>query len=529
MGHAPAIRLALDRPLSGAACVASWVIATALFFGMIALLGGPSEVDASQSLYDTWAIAHGDVACAYAPHAPTTQSFFPEYAVIAHTAPFWPLVSGGISAATRIGHEVPFPSREALGADCGNTYTASYAWAQDVRSLLPTTGIGYASWFALLAGVVAVLRAMRRGRCGWEALGVILVGLSPVAWMPILEDYHPEDLLAVGLILGAVACFRRRQWAWAGVLLGLAVTSQQFALLALVPLAVVAPGPGRRNMVVSSALAWGAVTLPLIGVTSGRALASVVIGTGNSFTFGGTILWETGMRSDALTFCSRVLPVLLSVVLAVWVHRRLGLRALGSLPLLSLVATCLSLRVVFEEGLFGYKFMALGVMLVLLDVVRGRISAPLIVWLTLLTVAFNPVPVQLAANARPWGYDAALGLDLFVVAIGLALIVWDACQRRVRWYLVGGVVLVIAAIWHLQPLLTTQRAPLPLWLWQIVLVSSGVVMAAAPLVSELRKADVAVPLTAPPAARFVPKSWRPAGLPTPLLREDASAGLVPSP
>ena len=476
----------LDRPLSAVSCVTAWVIATALFFGMIALLGGPNESDASETVYTTWAIAHGDLACAYAPHATTTLSFFPEYQVGALSPPLWPLLSGGIAAVTRIGHEVPFPVPSALGTNCRNAYTTMYAWAGSVRALLPTTGIGYASWFVLLAGAVAALRAFGRGRRGWEAMGVILIGLSPVVWMPVLDYYHPEDILALGLILGGMACFRREKWVWAGVLLGLAVTSQQFAILALVPLVAVAPGFGRWKLAASSVVAWGAVTLPMVAVTSGRALGPAVFGTGVAGTFGGTVLWESGMRGAVLTFAARVLPVLIALTFALWIRRQLGTQALGALPLVSLIATSMSLRLAFEEGLFGYKFLALAVMLVLLAVVRGRISVPLIAWLALVTVAFNPVPVGSMVNARSWSHGAALAVVALCMVAGLAVIGWDATRHRVRWYLVGGFVLLLWAFWHLQPITPLGHAPLPLWLLQMVLVSSGIAAAVAPLASLLQ-------------------------------------------
>jgi len=480
-------RRVLDRPLPGVVCLASWVVATGLFLGIVALLGGPSEIDASESAYATWAIAHGDVACAYAPNAAVTQGFLPEYWVGAHTAPLWPLVSGGLAAAARIGHEVPFPTAQALGGHCTNAYSAMYAWTQGARSMLPTTGVGYVGWFALLAGVIAVLRATGRGRCGWEAVGVIVAGLSPVVWMPLLDAYHPEDLLAMGLVLGGVACFRRGRWGWAGILLGLAVTSQQFALLALVPLVVVAPAVGRRRLAVASALSWAAVALPMVGVTSGRALGPVVFGTGDAGTFGGTVLWETGLQGGALTFCSRIVPVILALVLAWWVRRRLGPRALDPVPLLSLLATCLSLRLVFEKGLFGYKFMALAVMLILLAVARRRISAPLVAWLVLVGMAFNPVPAGLAVNARSWGNGAAGAFDWSCVAVILALVVWDATRRRWRPSLVGALALAVCAFWHLRPAAGLEHPALPLWFWQVALVGGGVVMASAPLRVLLRR------------------------------------------
>ena len=48
-------------------CVISWLGASVLFYGLIGLIGGPVEGDSSESVYSTWSIAHGDLACAY-PH-----------------------------------------------------------------------------------------------------------------------------------------------------------------------------------------------------------------------------------------------------------------------------------------------------------------------------------------------------------------------------------------------------------------------------------------------------------------------------
>ena len=130
-----------------------------------------------------------------------------------------------------------------------------YQWARDSYALFATLGLGYAGWFVLLAGVIAVIRASGRGRTGWEALGVLLVALVPAGWATLLNYYHPQDLVAMGLLLAAVACVERRHWVWAGVLLGLAVTSQQFVLLVLAPLVVVAPGRDRWRLLISSGAA----------------------------------------------------------------------------------------------------------------------------------------------------------------------------------------------------------------------------------------------------------------------------------
>jgi hypothetical protein len=111
--------------------------------------------------------------------------------------------------------------------------------------------------------------------------------------------------------------------------------------------------------------------------------------------------------------------------------RRLGLAVLEPVPLLSLVATSPSFRLVFEQNLFGYYFMALAVSLVLLEAVRGHVRGQMVAWIALLILAFDPVP---------WGNDPI-------------------------------------------------PKDVPLWLVQIVLVSIGGVLASTPLISLTRNSE----------------------------------------
>jgi hypothetical protein len=486
----PEWRRWLDKPQSNLVCLTAWLLATAVFIGMVALFGGPSQIDAAESFYATWAIGHGSFACAYPPAYSHLSQFFLFYIPNASVPPLWPLVSGGAAALTGIGHTAPFPSAHALGANCGNAYPEIYRWAHNSVAIFPTIGLGYLSWVVLLAGVVSLLRAAGRGRSGWEVVGVLLVAGVPVVWEPLLRFYHPQDLVALGLCLIGAACALRRRWVAVGILLGLAVATQQFALLVLAPLFVIAPGRARWKMLGTSAAVVFALSIPFVAASSGRALHSVFFGTGDSITFGGTLLWESGLRGGALVFCSRVLPILVAMALAWWATRRLGTSILEPVPLVSLLATTLSLRVVFEEGLYGYKFMALTVMLILLAVVRGRIRGELIAWLALTTLLFNPIPEGLDINARLWGVHAAAVLPLACIAMVLALVVYDAVRHRMRWYLVAWLVVAICAtvqwpVWSLDSI----RAQIPLWLIQLVLVPTGVIMAVSPLLGSRRKAE----------------------------------------
>jgi hypothetical protein len=413
--HSPVRDSWFDRPLSQRWCVVGWLSAAAVFFGLIQLLGGVSQNDAFESVFSTWAIAHGHLSCAYPPGSADGFPFL---------APLYPLLSGGLAAVTRIGHSVPFPSQGDLGSHCSSAVAVMSRWSAQTNALSPTVHLGYLSWLVLMAGLIAFLRASGRGRCGWEPTTLILVACVPPVFMCIQRFFHPEDLLAMGLILGGLACVRRGWWVWAGVLLGLAVTSQPFALLVLAPLMVVAPVNRRVRFTGSAIGAAAIVVVPLIVMTAGRVIKAIT-GPGYQAVTEKTVLADTHLHGPLLFVPSRIVPIILAAALAWWALRRLGPRVLEPVSLVSLIATSLSFRLIFEVNLYGYYFMAVALLLVVLDVLYGRIGVRLVAWLALVTLVFDPLP---------WGND---------------------------------------------PL----THALPLWLWQTLLVPIAVAMAARPLIT----------------------------------------------
>lgn len=483
----------LDRPLPARQCVLGWVVATMVFFGMVVLLGGPTTSDAQESMYSTWAVQHGDFSCAYPPALSHHVKIYPNYAPGPYVAPLWPLISGGLAAATGLGKALSFPTRAELGPGCSHAYAAMYHWAHPTRVLFSTIGFGYISWFAVLAGAVAVLRAAGRGRTGWEVAGVVLIALLPPGWDALVNEYHPQDLLALGLLLGAVACALRRSWLWSGILIGLAVSSQQFALLALAPLFVVAPGRARWRVALGAAAAWLVVALPFVA-TSRRAFNAVTLGTGNFPSFGGTWVRFLHLHGTPLVLVSRVLPIVAAIALAWWLLAKLGAQVLEPVPLLSLITVCLSMRLVFEQNMFGYYLMAMAALLILLEVIDGRLRGELLAWVAMILLAYNAIPFGLSYNAVGWGERAWVLLPEIAMAIVLALIIWDAVHRRVRAYLVAWLVVAVCAFGRWPPWTQTlprwSNAFRPLfhhWTWQIILLPTGIALAAWPLLPYLRR------------------------------------------
>lgn len=181
----------LDRPLSGWSCTLGWCVATSIFVGIVVVLGGPALNDTFESVYSTWAISHGQLACAF----PADFRDIP---------PVYPLLSGGLSALNHVGNNVPFPPRAALGPHCDRSFLVINTWSLRSGAIDSTIKIAYVGWLALLAGVVYFLRSVGRGRRGWEPATVVLIACIPPVWMCIAATFHPQDLIATGLALAAL-------------------------------------------------------------------------------------------------------------------------------------------------------------------------------------------------------------------------------------------------------------------------------------------------------------------------------------
>ena len=416
----------LSRPSSSRSCVVGWILASVIFVVATQLWGGPTYGDANVSVFAAWALAHGHLACAY-PAAGVTG--------YAPTAPVYPLLTGALTAILRVGHTVAFPSSEVLGPHCQHAVLAMTSWALHSHAWTTTLRLGYLSWIVLLAGSVTLLRSFDLGRSVREIVLVMLLALTPSVSMCLWQYFHPQDLLAMGLILAALAAARRQYWSMSGVLFAVALLSQQFSLLLFIPLCLIAPRE-RRARFLGAALATGLfVVVPLTLATSGRSVASSLLGTGfTSWTQ--SLLVETGLRSAPLFTLSRVLPIVMALVVAWWLSNRLAEKILEPVPLLCLLALSLSGRLIFEINLWGYYFMAVSVALILLDLVSGHLRLTLLAWLSLVSFA------------------AFHGLS------------------------------------------NGSRSAIPLAAWQVVLVGGAVALATTPLVRYLTDADTSVPLRA---------------------------------
>lgn len=471
------LRSWLVSPLSVWWCATSWVASTAIFVGIVELLGGPAPIDSQESIFSTWAIQHGQWACSF-PLRPVGQPL---------TAPVYPLLSGAVAAVARVGGSTAFPVLPVKGHQCAAPYGLLSAWAIRSGATLPTRDIAFLGWLILMIGIIVWLRASGRGRTGWEPVTLLVVACLPPVWMCIDGFFHPQDLVALGLSLCAIACGKKDRWAEAGVFIALAFLSQQFALLLALPLLVLAPGQRKVRYVGAALAAAVVIVVPLLLVTRGSALSAVGFGSGDTTGIGTTVVSSLHLHGASTVLVSRVLPVVLSVALAVWVINRLGAReARAPVAMLSLLATSLALRLVFEVNIYVYYFMALAVFLLLLDVQRGRLRASFVAWLTCLTLVFAVGWGYNAFHYVTWQYGALTYIPPLVVGAALALFVLQLFRGASRWSLsLLGCVLVVGLVtWHAAGNLF--YVDLPIWLTQVGFTASGLALAAEPLRTALR-------------------------------------------
>jgi hypothetical protein len=302
--------------------------------------------------------------------------------------------------------------------------------------------------------------------------------------------YHPEDLLALGLVLAGAGCTLQKKWLTAGFLLGLACCTQQFAILALIPLFVVIPGRSRIRYAVGAATAILVVDLPFVVATSGRAIRTIALGSSRvgiiDRSAGGTVLWESNWHGPLLFFVARIMPIAVSGIIAWWAYLKLGERVSRPIPLMSIVATGLILRLVFEVNLFGYYFMAASVALLLLDVVAGSVRGSVLAWIGMVTIAFNPVHEGFFSNLT--GHTLLLYRAVPIVVFGIMVlsVIYDLIHRRYRLYKVAWIVVALLVG---ESQMLGMRAPVfsaPHWLWQITLVPIALVLALRPLLQETK-------------------------------------------
>jgi hypothetical protein len=125
----------------------------------------------------------------------------------------------------------------------------------------------------LLAAYVAYTM-FTQGR-SWMAWTVVPAGLlvNPLTYQTMYYG-HPEEGLAAALSVGAVLAAARSRVLLAAALLGCAIATKQWAVLAVLPVLIAAPAGGRTRLSVAGAAVVLVLTVPMVIGDPDRFLAA---------------------------------------------------------------------------------------------------------------------------------------------------------------------------------------------------------------------------------------------------------------
>lgn len=208
---------------------------------------------------------------------------------------------------------------------------------------------------------------------------------------------HGEDALALIALLTAVRLAARERWAAAGFLLGLAIASKQWAVLALPVLVVRSPRRERPGLAAASLALPAALALFTLAVDWSHA-SRALLHPPNYPGYGHAALWVDAGVATVVTAPFRLGVLVLAVILA-------GRCRAGTSRLLAVLGLTLLARCAFEPVVHVY-YLAPGLCLLLLHerATTGRCTRTAV--LGGLLVAWFPVH---PAPPLWWAVTALLG------------------------------------------------------------------------------------------------------------------------
>jgi hypothetical protein len=294
--------------------------------------------------------------------------------------------------------------------------------------------VGAAACLIIASGLVAwlVARARSLPQLAYAAVGAAAIAVGP-ATLQAPGVGHPEEVLASVLAVGAVLCAYDDRRGAAAVLLGLAIGTKQWALLAAP--CVLLSLPGARAAVATKALLVAAPLTALLPLASPTAFAQADAGVGNlRYANVFSLWWPIGPTyPDSGHVIAHLLPLgltrseaaafaLIVAVAAIWLYaRRAGAGRLPRVDGLALLCALGLLRCITDPDPLAYNFVAVVIPLAAWE--AGRLRRPPVLTVV---VCVALALLKTGPNAFVAGRHAGLGEPLLTI-VWLAGAVLLAC------------------------------------------------------------------------------------------------------
>jgi hypothetical protein len=122
----------------------------------------------------------------------------------------------------------------------------------------------------VLLAAFAAATAARHGRPWWLQLLAAALVLGLPLWDGAIHLGHPEEFLTTALTLGAVLAAVSGRAGWAAVLLGVALATKQWAVLALPAVVLAVDAPVVKRVVATTVAVYVAIMIPMAIGDPGR-------------------------------------------------------------------------------------------------------------------------------------------------------------------------------------------------------------------------------------------------------------------
>ena len=296
--------------------------------------------------------------------------------------------------------------------------------------------VGSVPCILVVAALAVWLAAnMRRNKATLLATALVLAlaVLGPMNWHAV-ADGHPEEILGAALCVAAViAAAGGRSPIGAGILLGLALGTKQWAILAAGPALLAAPRGRAQIAALAIAIGGGFAVLPTLAGSHHALTTAHDLSLANTFVQPASIWWPLGHVQHIpaagwtvevhslprwLANLTHPLIVALGVVLPLARVRR---RPASRETALTLLALLFLLRCMLDPMTVGYYHVPLLISLLALEALHRR-------GLPLLTLISSAVLWVLVAHI-PWGLEPAK-----VATIYLAWALPLACYLALKVY-----------------------------------------------------------------------------------------------
>ncbi len=294
----------------------------------------------------------------------------------------WCLTSGRAASMHRAPAYATDPNFAADVDECGHQVHLLTGGTAQLPPWYRAQGIlGVTSWLVLALGALSLLRASDADSPGRMAGLLFFLAFLPAASSAIVQLYHPQDIVSLGLALAGMAQALRKRWILSGALLGLAVLTKQYALLLVLPTIVVAPSKVPRLQVALAALVVLAAGIVPFFLAAPQATLENFSGfSAGGAVSGATLLSISGVKGDVASAVARDAPVLFAAAVCALALLRRGDWLTRPQALVAIGLACISGRLVFESVIFAYYLLAPSVLFLMLDLVARRSAYRSVAW-----------------------------------------------------------------------------------------------------------------------------------------------------